>query len=68
MKELCESEKLQPDAISEIISEYHFTQREPLRERIVSALKERPKILQRKSIVERVTRKLLELIQTFDDR
>ena len=68
MNSLCESEGLLPEVISEIVSEFHFTQREPLREKIVSALKVKPKILQRKEIIERVTNKLLDLIGTFDDR
>ncbi|MCJ8149486.1 type I restriction endonuclease subunit R [Shinella sedimenti] len=65
---LCEAEGLKPEAVAGIINDYHFTQREPLRETIVSALKERPKILQRKAIIERVKQKLLEIIGTFDDR
>ncbi|MER9064963.1 type I restriction endonuclease subunit R [Mesorhizobium sp. M0902] len=68
VKMLCESEGLDHDAIAEVISEYHFTQRAPLRDRIVAALKEKPKILQRKLVIERVTTKLMELIRTFDDR
>lgn len=68
VRELCDSEGLNPTAIDEIISEYHFTQRAPLRERIVSALNEKPKILQRKTIIQRVTQKLMEIIGTFDDR
>jgi len=67
LAELCDSEGLNRDAISEVIKEYHFTDQTPLRERIVSALKEKPKILQRKAIVERVTKKLMDLIKTYDD-
>lgn len=63
---LCEQEGLNRGSVEEMIKQYHFTQRMPLREKIVSALKARPKILERKSIVERVTRRLLRLIETFD--
>src|SRR3546814_8580784 len=53
---LCRDERLKLEAVTESINEYHFTQREPLREIIVSALKEKPKILQigRASCRERV--------------
>ncbi|WP_338810721.1 type I restriction endonuclease subunit R [Agrobacterium leguminum] len=68
IQELCATEGLKVEAITEIINEFHFTQREPLRETIVSALKEKPKILQRKTIIERVKQKLIEIIGTFDDR
>jgi hypothetical protein len=33
----------------------------------VAALEVKPKILERKTIIERVTRKLMDLIGTFDD-
>jgi type I restriction enzyme R subunit len=62
----CEQEGLKRDAVEEMIKQYHFTQRAPLRDKIVAALETRPKILERKSIVERVTRRLLGLIETFD--
>jgi type I restriction enzyme R subunit len=65
---LCEAESLKPEAVTEIINEYHFTQREPLRETIVSALKEKPKILQRRAIIERVRLRLMDLVAVFDDR
>lgn len=65
---LCNEEGLVPETVIAIINEYHFTQREPLRETIVSALKEKPKILERKAIIERVKQHLMDLIGTFDDR
>ena len=65
---LCEAEGLRPEAVEAMINDYHFTQREPLRETIVSALKEKPKILQRKAIIDTVKQKLLETIGMFDDR
>lgn len=65
---LCDVEGLKPEVVARIINEYHFTQREPLREIIVSALMEKPKILQRKAIIERVKVRLLEIVRTFDDR
>ncbi|MEL1249094.1 type I restriction endonuclease subunit R [Aurantiacibacter gilvus] len=63
----CAQEGLKREAVEEMIKQYHFTQRAPLRERVVAALVTKPKILERKGIVERVTRRLLELIETFDD-
>lgn len=63
---LCEQEGPKREAVEEMIKQYHFTQRTPLRDKVVAALDTRPKILERKSIVERVTRRLLSLIETFD--
>lgn len=64
---LCVDEGLDSDAVSKIIADYHFSQQTPLRSSIVSALNEKPKILERKSIVDRVTQKIMDIIKTFDD-
>lgn len=67
LKEICESEGLKIEALQEIIETYHFTGKEPLGETIVSALTAKPKILERKSIVTRVTEKLMSFVHIFDD-
>lgn len=64
---LCADEGLDEGQAQGIIDEYHFTGRVPLRERIVSALLVKPKILQRKTIVEGVLDRMMALVQTFDD-
>lgn len=64
---ICADEGLDATSAKEVLDEYHFTGRTPLRERIVAALLVKPKILQRKVIVERVTDRLLGLVSTFDD-
>ena len=64
---MCAEEGLNPVSAKGLIENYHFTGRAPLRERIVDALQVKPKILQRKTIIERVTDRLMELIRTFDD-
>tara|TARA_R110002124_G_scaffold96572_1_gene241372 strand:- start:3060 stop:3221 length:162 start_codon:yes stop_codon:yes gene_type:complete len=50
-----------------MISEYHFTSKTPLSDAVIEALNEKPKILERKTVVERVIDRLRELIQTFDE-
>lgn len=64
---ICTEEGLDEASTKELIDEYHFTGRTPLRERIVGALLVKPKILQRKAIIERVTDRLMALVRTFDD-
>lgn len=49
------------------MEEYYFTERMPIDRDIVAALKEVPRILERKSIVQRVSDKFKKYIQTFDD-
>lgn len=67
IREMCESEGLKMDALQLMIEEYHFSGKEPLGETIVGALNEQPKILERKSIVGRITEKMMRLVRVFDD-
>lgn len=64
---LCKDEDLDPARIHLMIDNYNFTGREPLRDDVVASLKTKPKILQRAAVIERVTRKVVEFVTTFDD-
>lgn len=64
---LCEEENLFPEKLCALIENYLFTGRVPLRESIVSVLKEKPKILKRQKIIERVTQKIVSFVETYDD-
>lgn len=65
--EICATEKIDPSAFKAMIEQYHFTGKRPLQGAIVGALTEKPKILERKSVVERIGAKLLKLVATFDE-
>lgn len=65
--EICVAEKLDPTAFKAMIEQYHFTGKKPLQGEIVDALEEKPKILERKSVVERIGARLLKLVATFDE-
>ena len=65
--EICETERIDPAAFKNMIEQYHFTGKRPLHGAIVEAMTEKPKILERKEIVERIGAKLLRLVATFDD-
>ena len=64
---LCEAEQLDRQKVNVIIRDYQFTGKEPLREAVFGALEVRPKILERKTIFERILDGLLDIIRTFDD-
>ncbi|MCB9344368.1 MAG: type I restriction endonuclease subunit R [Lewinellaceae bacterium] len=64
---LCSEEKLIPEKLQTVIDNYLFSGRTPLRESVVATLEVKPKLLERKSIVERVIAKILEFVDTFDD-
>jgi type I restriction enzyme R subunit len=63
--ELCENERLVPEKLDKIIGNYLFTERKPLRDEVFEILIDKPKILERKTVVERVTNKILSFIETF---
>lgn len=65
--EICVTEKLDPGAFKEMIEQYHFSGKKPLQGEIVEALQEKPRILERKSVIERIGAKLLRLVATFDE-
>lgn len=65
--EICATEQLDPSAFKTMIEQYHFSGKKPLQGDIVGALTEKPKILERKSVVERIGAKLLRLVATFDE-
>ena len=50
-----------------MIANYKFSGKEPLRETVLSACNEKPKLLERKKIFDRVVTKLLDIINKFDD-
>lgn len=50
-----------------MVEQFHFSGKQPLQGVIVEALSEKPKILDRKSVVERIGAKLLRLVTTFDE-
>lgn len=62
---LCREENIPQEKVSEIIGEYLFTERKPLPDTIIGLLETKPKILERKSIVERITDKILNYVDVF---
>lgn len=62
---LCREENIPQEKVSQIIGEYLFTERKPLPDTIVNLLATKPKILERKPIVERITKKILNYLDVF---
>ncbi len=64
---LCNNENLIASEVSKIIAEYNFSGRLPLSDNVYNSLTEKPKILQRRKIIDRVTEKILSFVKTFED-
>jgi len=67
VKQLCEEENLKEEAVNQMIYAYQFTGKKPLRDTVLNACVEKPKLLQRKKVFERVVGKLMDIINRFDD-
>ena len=67
MRQLCLKENLKPEAVNQMIADYKFSGKEPLRETVLNACNEKPKLLERKKIFDRVVLQLLDIINKFDD-
>jgi type I restriction enzyme, R subunit len=65
--QLCEREMLDKEAVYQLLDEYSFTGKEPLREQVFATLNYRPKLLERKQIYERILHDLKDIIQRFED-
>ncbi|MBS9389862.1 MAG: type I restriction endonuclease subunit R [Dolichospermum sp. WA123] len=67
IQRLCTEENLKIEAVNQMIADYKFSGKEPLRETVLNACNEKPKLLERKKIFARVVSKLLDIINKFDD-
>jgi type I restriction enzyme, R subunit len=65
IKTLATEEKLEVDKLKKVIGDYLFTERKPLPDQIVNMLEVKPKLLERSSIVQRVTDKIVKFVETF---
>jgi len=64
-EEMCVQEGLEADKLQQLIDDYLFSGRKPRNEELAGALKEKPKILERDSILKKINKKLGEFIETF---
>lgn len=67
IKQLCATEGMDREAVLQMLDIYQFTGKEPLRETVFAALDNKPKLLERKNVFERIVDKLLSIVRTFDD-
>jgi type I restriction enzyme R subunit len=65
LNELCTTENIAPEELSKLINNYAFANRLPREQEIISALNFKPKILERKATIDRISEKIKSLIDTF---
>jgi len=63
---LVKEENLSPDKTQTLIEDYLYAEREPLRDEILELLEgEKPSVLERKKISDRILKKILNFVETF---
>lgn len=63
----CQAEHINHEAFETMIEGYHFSGKTPLREEVFALLDYQPKVLERKIVFERITKKMFEIIDRFDE-
>ena len=66
-EKLCADEKILPEQLTKLLQTYEFASRLPRPQEIADSFAFKPKILERKSILERVSMKIQDFITTFVD-
>ncbi len=67
LQQIAEDEELELSAFQKLVEDYHFTGREPLRDELIATLHQRPGLLQREAAGKRLLKRLLKLVETFDE-
>jgi type I restriction enzyme R subunit len=62
---LCREEGIKAEDLQQIIADYLFTEQKPMPDVIVRMLERKPKVLERRPIIERITQKILSFVDVF---
>jgi type I restriction enzyme R subunit len=62
---LCQEEGIKAENLQQIIADYLFTEQKPMPDVIIKMLERKPKVLERRSIIERITQKILTFVDVF---
>lgn len=65
LQTLCEEEGIDPEKLNLVLGDYLFTQIDPQPDAIINMLQQKPKILERKTILERILKRLKNFVETY---
>ncbi len=65
IESLSKDENLNAEKLQEVIGNYLFTEKKPLRDDIIGMMNERPSLKDRKTVAKRVTDKIIGFVETF---
>ncbi len=66
MLQLCTEEGMNLTGFQKILSDYLYTGKLPLRDQIIGVLRTKPKLLERKAVIERILGKLRGFVERFE--
>ncbi len=67
IKELSNKENLNYEQLVEVVSNYLFTQKEPMRDEVITLMNERPSLKDRATASNRIINKIVGFVETFID-
>jgi type I restriction enzyme, R subunit len=62
---LCQEEGIKAEDLQQIVADYLFTEQKPMPDAIIKMLDRKPKVLERRPIIERITQKILNFVDVF---
>jgi type I restriction enzyme R subunit len=62
---LCLDERIKAEDLQQIIADYLFNGQKPMPDAIIKMLQQKPKVLERRSIINRITQKILNFVEVF---
>ena len=65
-KKFCEEEKINEDKFEILLNDYLYTEKVPLMEEVANTLNYKPKLLERKTVIERVKDKMMKFLEIFE--
>ncbi|SHF46286.1 Type I restriction and modification enzyme-subunit R C terminal, partial [Ruegeria intermedia] len=66
-RRICREEDLDPDAFSQLMQAYTFSDKEPLADDVVATLKTKPGIRERAKRVKQIIARMIGFIETYDE-
>ena len=64
---ICAEEQLEITKVETLLGQYRFTSREPLSDDIINVMKTPPKILERRDRINSASKKIMDVIEVFED-
>jgi type I restriction enzyme, R subunit len=62
---LCTEEEIDPEKLKDVLADFLFTEQKPMPDVVIGLLGRKPKVLERKTLIERITNKILNFVDVY---